>query len=394
MPRAFSRRTFLTGLTATAALGALPGCARSPVAVPGLPHQTVWSTYGVGTGTYNDVAAIANTLTQQAGMQVRLMTGDTGIGRLAPLINGTAQYSRTGDEYYYAFEGDDEYASEVWGPKPLRVVLSPPGNYGILVREDSGIKKVSDLAGKRFPRLVASTSMNRKLEAILNYGGLTADDVTMVDVSYSAQIEAIKTGQIDTLYQNIVGANVSELASQHPIRWLDLGGNDPSKYATWEELSPVMVPGSFTSGAGMEPGESAVNLQYSLPLVTLADRPADEVLALLNSMDKHYANYKDATPDADKFGAEEVMMTPLVIPMHEGSVAFFKQNGRWTADLERRNQALLEREQLLAGAWPGFWARHAKDPDIAAKWRSWKKENFPKLPPVNDVPADSASTAS
>lgn len=208
MPRAFTRRSFLTGLSATAALGALSACARSAVAVPGLPHQTVWSTYGVGTGTYNDVAAIANTLTQQVGMQVRLMTGDTGIGRLAPLINGTAHYSRTGDEYYYAFEGDDEYASEVWGPQPLRLVMSPPGNYGILVRKDSGIKKVEDLAGKRFPRLVASTSMNRKLEGILNYGGLTTDDVILVDVAYSEQIEAIKTGQIDTMYQNVVGAKL------------------------------------------------------------------------------------------------------------------------------------------------------------------------------------------
>ncbi|WP_073707120.1 TAXI family TRAP transporter solute-binding subunit [Glutamicibacter sp. 0426] len=393
MPRAFTRRSFLTGLSATAALGALSACARSAVAVPGLPHQTVWSTYGVGTGTYNDVAAIANTLTQQVGMQVRLMTSDTGIGRLAPLINGTAHYSRTGDEYYYAFEGDDEYASEVWGPQPLRLVMSPPGNYGILVRKDSGIKKVEDLAGKRFPRLVASTSMNRKLEGILNYGGLTTDDVILVDVAYSEQIEAIKTGQIDTMYQNVVGANVSELASQYPIRWMDLGGNDPSKYATWEDLSPMMIPGSFTDGAGMKPGESAVNLQYSLPLVTLADRPAQEVQTLLASMDKHYDKFKDATPDAHKFGADEVMLTPMVIPMHEGSVAFFKQAGRWTADLEKRNQALLEREQLLAQAWPDFWSKYSGEPDIAERWRKWKKQNFPKLPAVNDVPTDSASTS-
>ncbi|MGJ3402572.1 TAXI family TRAP transporter solute-binding subunit [Glutamicibacter sp. Je.9.36] len=391
MPRAFTRRSFLTGLSAAAAMGALASCTRSAVAVPGLPHQTVWSTYGVGTGTYNDVAAIANTLTQQVGMQVRLMTSDTGIGRLAPLINGTAQYSRTGDEYYYAFEGDDEYASEVWGPKRLRLVLAPPGNYGILVRKDSGIETVADLAGKRYPRLVASTSMNRKLEGILNYGGLSTADVTMVDVSYSEQIEALKTGQIDTLYQNVVGANVSELASQFPIRWLDLGGNDPSKYATWEELSPMMIAGSFTDGAGMEPGQSAVNLQYSLPLVTLADRPAEEVQMLLASMEKHYGKYKDATPDAHKFHSDEAMLTPLVIPMHEGSVDFLKQAGKWTADLQKRNQALLKREQLLAAAWPGFWKQHSGDPAIAAKWRSWKKENFPKLPTVDDVPTDSAS---
>lgn len=392
MPRPFSRRSFLTGLGAAATLGALTACTKQTVAIAGLPHQTVWSTYGVGTGTYNDVAAIANTLTQKSGMQVRLMTGDTGIGRLAPLINGTAQYSRTGDEYYYAFEGDDEYASEVWGPQPLRLVLAPPGNYGILVREDSGIKKVSDLKGKRYPRLVASTSMNRKLEGILNYGGLTPDDVIMVDVSYSEQIDAVKAGQLDTMYQNVVGANVAELASKHPIRWLDLGGNDPSKYATWEELSPMMTTGSFTNGAGMEPGESAVNLCYSLPLTTLASRSAEEVRTLLESMNKNYANFKDATPDAEKFGVDQVMLTPLVIPMHEGAVSFFKQSGRWTADLDKRNNALLKREKLLAEAWPSFWAEHTEAPDVAEKWRVWKTQNLPKLPTVNDVPDNSSAT--
>lgn len=259
MPSSISRRSLLTGMTSLSALAVLSGCASGPRATD-RSEQLVWSTYNVGTGTYNDLAAIANTLTGKTGRQIRLMTSDTGIGRLAPLINGTAQYSRAGDEYYYAFEGNDEFASEQWGPQPLRQVWTPPGNYGVLVRKDSGIETVADLKGKKYPRLVASTSMNRKLEGILNYGGLTGSDVEMVDISYGGQIEAVKTGQLDAMYQNVVGANVEELASQYPIRWLDLGGNDQSRYETWEELAPMVIPGRFTDGAGMADGESAVNM--------------------------------------------------------------------------------------------------------------------------------------
>ncbi|WP_314964044.1 hypothetical protein, partial [Bradyrhizobium cosmicum] len=73
-----SRRGFLLGTSATATLGALTGCAPTDGG-----QQSVWSTYGVGTGTYNDLAAVANTLTQVNRRQVRLMTSSTGMGRMA-----------------------------------------------------------------------------------------------------------------------------------------------------------------------------------------------------------------------------------------------------------------------------------------------------------------------
>jgi uncharacterized protein len=398
MPFTPTRRSFLTGLGAFAALGTLAGCSSqatpvSSASANGLPEQMVWTTYGAGTGTYNDVAAIANTLTQREGVRVRLMTSDTGIGRVAPLINGTAQYSRIGDEYYYAFEGNDEYASETWGPQPLRQVWSPPGNYGVLVREDSGIEKVEDLAGRRYPRLVASTSMNRKLEAILNYGGLTPNDVQLVDISYSEQTEAMKTGQLDAMYQNVVGSNVEELASRYPIRWLDLGGDDPTRYETWETLSPMVQPGKFTDGAGMADGESAVNLQYTLPLTTLSDRPVSEVRSLLEALHRHFDRFKNATPDAHKFAADQIMLTPLVIPFHEGTVQFLQEFGRWTPDLQARNDALLDREEKMVEAWPGFWAQHAQADDVSERWRNWKSEKLPALPPVNDLADNSAASA-
>lgn len=389
MDPTLNRRTFLAGLGAAGMLATLSGCARTSAGgatVSGLPQQMVWSTYSAGTGTYNDVAAVANMFTQHAGVQVRLMTSDTGIGRLAPLISGTSHYARAGDEYYYAFEGDDEYTSHVWGPQPIRQIWAPPGNYGVLVRKDSGIETVADLKGKRYPRLVASTSMNRKLLAILNYGGLTFDDVTLVDISYGEQTEAMKTGQLDAMYQNVVGAHVEELASQYPIRWLDLGGNDSSRYDTWEELSPMVRPGEFTGGAGMAAGESAVNMQYSIPLTTLADRSADEVHQVLTVMHENFDLFKNATPDAESFGLDQVLLDPMVIPFHDGSVRFFEEQGRWTPGMERRHQALLERERLMGDAWPDFWEEYADADSPRTEWRTWKNENLPALPAIDDQP--------
>ena len=388
MPHPISRRSLLMGMSSVSALAMLSGCSSGPRATD-RSEQLVWSTYGVGTGTYNDLAAVANTLTGRTGRQIRLMTSDTGIGRLAPLINGTAQYSRAGDEYYYAFEGNDEFTSENWGPQPIRLVWTPPGNYGVLVRKDSGIEKVEDLKGKKYPRLVASTSMNRKLEGILNYGGLTGSDVEFVDISYGGQIEGLKTGQIDALYQNVVGANIEELASQYPVHWLDLGGNDQSKYETWEELAPMVRPGRFVNGAGMNEGESAVNMQYTIPLTTLAERPGDEVTRLVTALDENFEYFKSATPDAKNFAFDRILLEPLVVPFHDSMVEFLKQKKRWTPGLQQRNDALLERERLMMEQWPGFWEENGANDTVRTLWVDWKRENLPTLPPINDVPEPS-----
>ena len=380
-----SRRSFLSAMTAFGALGVLSACSQPGQATAGRSKQSVWITYPVGTGTYNDVAAVANMLTSETGSPVRLMTSDTGIGRLAPLMNGTAQYARAGDEYYYAFEGDNEYTSEIWGPQRIRLLWTPPGNYGLLVRRDSGIEKPEDLRGKRFPNLVSSTSMNNKMLGMLKFAGLDHSDVQLVEIGYAEQAEAIKTGQLDVMYQNIQGSTVEELNTEYPIRWLDYSTSDESRYDSWEELMPMVLPGEATDGAGMSEGESVTNLQYSLPILTIAEQPADEVETLLTQMHTHFDAFKDATPDTDKFALDQLMMLPLTVPFHEGAIRFFEEHGRWTPGLQERNDALLAREDAMHNAWPDFWAEHGDAEDVRQRWQDWKRENLPALPVVDDV---------
>lgn len=263
---------------------------------------------------------------------------------------------------------------------------TPPGNYGVLVRRDSGIEKVADLKGRAYPNLTASTSMNRKLEAILNYGGLTGADVTKVPVSYGEQIAALKAGRIEAMYQNVVGSNVEELASQYPVRWLDLGGGDPRRYATWETLAPMVRPGEFSGAAGMSPGEKAVNMQYTIPLTARADTPAAQVLALCRALQADFPHFRAATPDAKRFDPKALLMEPLVVPFHDGAVTYLREIGRWTPALQRRNAALVDRERRMAQGWPGVRDGNPPEP-LGTAWAAWKKTNLPPLPETTSTGA-------
>ena len=374
-----SRRQLLGGASAFLLGGALSSCA-----APAERAQAVWSTYAVGTGTYNDLAGVANAMTQSLGRQIRLMTSATGMGRMAPLINGTADLVRAADEYGYAFEGDEEFCSPLWGPQRVRQVWSPPGNYGVLVLADSGIERVEDLRGRRVPNVIGSSGINRKIEAVLNVGGLTRTDTNLVPIGYSEQVAGIKSGQIEALYHSVSGSNIEELASQFDVRWLDLHRDDDSSYSSWETLVPIARPGRFTGGAGMKNDESVVSLQYSIPLAVLDSRPADEVHQVATQLHSTFDKYKGSTRDTPSFAVDKLMFDPMIAPFHEGAIRFFKQNGVWTGRRERRQQALLERESLLHEHWPAFIEANKASEDLKALWTDWKQENLPALPGLSE----------
>src|SRR5690606_27595532 len=128
----------------------LSGCTATNSVVGGLPDPLVLTTYGTSTGTYADLAAVADRVSVDTGAlvrprsatptgtyaglaavadrapvapgaRVRIITSDTSVGRLAALRSGAAQVGRLGDEYIFGFEGVNEFANPDWGPQDIRV---------------------------------------------------------------------------------------------------------------------------------------------------------------------------------------------------------------------------------------------------------------------------------
>ena len=75
----------------------------------------------------------------------------------------------------------------------------------------------------------------------------------------------------------------------------------------------------------------------------------------------------------------------MTIPFHEGSVEYFKEIGRWSPDLQKRQDALLGREKAMQEQWPTFWERNRDAENVRELWVDWKRQNLPALPEVNDI---------
>jgi TRAP transporter TAXI family solute receptor len=336
--------------------------------------QLVISTYGNATSTYADVAAVANELTANEGISVRIITSDTSVGRFTPLVQGQADLVRTGDDHIFAFEGDFDFADPQWGPQDIRVVWSPLIETGLMVRDDSGIESYEDLRGRKVPRVTANPSVNIKIEAALAYAGLTWDDVEPVDIGYSDQPGALQAGKIDVLFHAVYGASLQELASAIPVRWLDMEP-DPEKVAAAQEVAPTILVREFSGAPGQEENEKTHGLFYPLPVVAEADADEDEVYGIIKAVVANYDNYKDVTPTTEGWSPDAVMQSPVSVPFHAGLVKYFQDEGIWTAEAQEAQDRLVERGEALRSQWKDFLAERSGDGDLGKSWTAWKNEH-------------------
>jgi TRAP transporter TAXI family solute receptor len=365
----------LVGVAAATAL-AVTGCGDSSTATEGMPDQIVWSTYGTGTSTYADVAAVADAITSNEGTSVRVITSDTAVGRMTPLREGQAQLARTGDEYIFAFEGDYDFANEDWGPQDTRMVWAPVAPHGLLVRDDSDIKTFEDLRGKKFPQITANPSVNNKLEAFLAYGGLTWDDVQVVEVGYSDQPGALQAGQIDVLFQQVYGASLYELDSAMPVRWLDMEDTSPEKVQAVEEIAPSTEIGEFSGAPGQEKGETANGLLYTVPVITYADVDESTVYNIAKAIESNFEDYKDTTAVTPAWSLDDVLTEPKQVPFHPGVIKLLEEKDAWSQEAQQRQDELLERGEWLDEEWKKFLGSdQAGGENVHEAWNEWKNEN-------------------
>ncbi|PWA09215.1 C4-dicarboxylate ABC transporter substrate-binding protein [Pueribacillus theae] len=310
------------------------------------------SVYDVGSSGYAEFSAVANALTQEYGMQIRLLPSGNGVGRMTPLRDGTATFGRLGDEYQFAFEGTEEFAANSWGPQNMTVIWPSMTHINGVVLKESGIEKPADLKGKKVPHITAGASINVKTEGFLAAGGLTWDDVKAVEItSYAAQADALKQGQIDVAFMLPGAAALLEVEQAKGIQWMTLPDDvNSDEWKAIQEAAPWLVPEKWGVGAGLSEGPQTF-MAYPYPLVSYADVDEDIVYELMTRIHDTFDSYKDATSGTQQWGIDKINTTPLGVPFHDGAVKFFKEHDLWDDEKEEQNNALKERQKKLAEAW-------------------------------------------
>src|SRR5436190_13792267 len=340
---------------ASISLLALPAASAEDVK---LPPTMVVTAYDTGTAGFNIAVGIGKMMKDKYGTDVRVLPAGNDVARLAPLRAKRAVASAMGSGVYFAQEGVFEFGAKEWGPQALQMLLSSVDcNCAALgVAADTGVKQIKDLKGKRVGFVVGSPALNQNALAVLAFGGLTQNDVKVVEfASYGAMWKGMVNNDVDAAFGTTITGPAKEAeTSPRGLVWPPLPKSDTAGWERMKKVGSFFFPQLATCGAGISPEKPIELGNYPYPIyVAYTSQPQDQIYAITKAMIDGYDAYKDSAPGAGGLAAARQTKN-WVVPVHPGAVKALKEAGQWTAEQEAHNNALLKRQDVLASAWADY----------------------------------------
>ena len=323
-----------------------------------LPPTITLTAYDTGSSGFNIAVAIGKAIKDKQGTDVRVLPAGNDVARLQPLKGGRAQASAMGIGVYFAQEGVFEFAMKEWGPQPLGLMLAASACNAISlgVAKDAGVKEIKDLKGKRIAMVVGAPSLNQNAFAVLAFGGLTRNDVKLVEFSsYGAAWKGMINNEVDAATASTISGQAREAeASPRGLVYPPTPAADKEGWARLHKFGPYYSPHKATCGVGASPQAPLELPNYPYPIfVAYAAQSPDLVYGLTKAMIVDYPFYKDGAPGAEGFELSRQNFA-WVLPLHPGAVRAVKEAGAWKAEHESHQQMLLKRQGVLASAWSAY----------------------------------------
>ncbi|MFM1895982.1 MAG: hypothetical protein RLZZ385_1056, partial [Pseudomonadota bacterium] len=324
-----------------------------------LPRTIAWSAYPTGTGGYSQAVAIGNILQRTYKVNLRVIPGRNDVSRLATLRANRVHFSAGGSEAVYAQEGILNFAARIWGPQPIRALLSnfsDSCSFNFATAADANIQSVADVKGKRVTFVQGAPSLNNATAALLSYANLTWDDVTPVEVGgYNASIDAVLNNRAD-----VVGGACNSPpflrieASPRGLKFVAFPHADTQAVERVRARLPWYVPHIATEGPTL-PTEGLEVFTSAYPFLVGMDSSDDTmVYNLVKVMHRHFDEYKDNAPGASGWIMDRQKFEQAFVPYHPAAIRYFREIGVWSDAAEAKQQENLRRQVVLMSAWQEF----------------------------------------
>jgi len=209
----------------------------------------------------------------------------------------------------------DQYVLWVYQPAPQNFV----------VREDSGVKTVYDLAGKAFNPGMRGSATEKTVEAILDALAVTPNfyrggtDDTVASVKDNRIVGYVKSGAgVKSL-----DASTLDIATFTPIRLIGFADKDIAKVqAKYPYLSPVTVPkGIYKDSPGYK------TFAMLIGVVASKNLPEDLVYKMVKASHEHFSDQVAAYPSIKGDNLPELTLETCTVPLHPGAIKYYKELG-------------------------------------------------------------------
>jgi len=330
-----SRRRFITS-TGGLALGAGALAALGPMRGALAQNQILqWGSASLGSTGYVIITVLAASVNKFTKLRNSALSTAGGAENMALLGEGVIDFGQTTSaDWQPAIKGEGPYAGKP--VKAYQMFSYTVWNTSPMVRADSGINSLADLAGKKVMPATAGGATTGMWHTLFKTAGLY-DKVNWTYGSWTETYGAIKTGAADcipTLFTNgRPSAVVSELeASGIPMRVLDL----PADLLARAQKSN---PGLLT--AMVEPGKvkfidkptrvaSSSGILAAHPRIT-EDTAYQITKAVLDNV-KFVTSKGSELQDVSLEFASKFLIPDY--PVHPGAARYLKEKGVWRDELK------------------------------------------------------------
>lgn len=341
----------LTVLALTAAcVGPTPSPSPTPTPSPS-PAAWNWpktlnvAVSGVGSNTYDIMAGWGAAFERATGTKVRVVPTEVMPELTKWPKMGLVDFSVPPmTECKGAVEGLAAAATKDGGPYQVRIVLGSAVSYfGWMVRGDSDIKTLYDLDPKVGGKVrtyglnVGAPTVRATLDAILDMLHLEeGKDIKVVSFPGLAdEAAAIMDGRIDICsILNMASFIVEAESKPQGIRWIDFPTNDSKAMTALFARRPEFIPAKMSTGVKSSIGHTG-NLATAAIICT-ADTDTELVYRLVKWTNENINAFKGVHPQAGDLAMDTFLtyISMLYIPLHEGTIRYVKELGKWNADLD------------------------------------------------------------
>lgn len=229
-----------------------------------------------------------------------------------------------GDSVSSAYKGDVEAGFKTPLTK-LRGLSATYNNYiQIIANEDSGIKTLADLKGKRVSVGAAKSGTELNARAILKAAGISYSDLSKVEyLPFGESVELMKNRQLDATLQSagLGVASIRDLATSVKIVVVAVPADVVAKIGDAAYVATVIPANTYA-------GQTTDITTAAIPnfLVTHSGVSNDLAYLMAKTM---YENIDTlyAAHNAAKAIKRENALVGMTIPLHPGAARYYKEIG-------------------------------------------------------------------
>jgi hypothetical protein len=231
------------------------------------------------------------------------------------------------DWQYHDYHGTDKFEKQ--GPnKDLRSVFSiHQEQFTVVAREDSGIKNIRDLKGKRVNIGNPGSGNHGTMEAVMDSFGWTKEDFKLVsELKVTEQSEALCGNKIDAMV-TIVGhpsGIITESTTLCDSVLVKVTGPEIDQLLDKTDYyRKSTIPGGTYKGTGSDTHTFGMEATF----VSSIKVSEETIYIVVKSVFEGLEEFKRINPVFARLKKEEMVKKGLSAPLHDGAKKYYKEVG-------------------------------------------------------------------